>query len=260
MNKNPFQYIPLIIGVLLVSLPVFSQAPDLSDWKIDTLNSQNVGIAIHSKDNWVFVKKENQTVIEQNQYRSHKGDSLPFRKDFIEKKLNAYLSNYFVKSVKKGYLIGIDNGEFGGGLFFISRSGESSYKIDGFQRIEEIFEFGSKFYATSGLSHFVTNYGYILELSLDETWQISTKVELPEEPDILIHRNNSLFIVTSQFILRVDKGMNIYKVLKSPVYWGILYPSSAIIDDKDIFIAMRKGIMKIEDFETDPNYQWYIPK
>lgn len=147
-----------------------------------------------------------------------------------------------------------------GGLFFISRSGESSYKIDGFQRIEEIFDFGSKIYATSGLAHLGTNYGYILELSLDGNWGISNKVELPEEPHILIHRNNSLYIVTSQFILRVDKGMNIYKVLKSPVYWGNLYPSSAINDDKDIFIAMRKGILKIKDFETDPNYQWYIPK
>jgi hypothetical protein len=65
--------------------------------------------------------------------------------------------------------------------------------------------------------------------------------------------------LTRQFIYR-QTADEVEKVLKAPLYWGILNPSSMVRENKDLYIAMRKGVLKIISFEGNPTYEWYVPK
>ncbi len=71
---------------------------------------------------------------------------------------------------------------------------------------------------------------------------------------------NNVLIVTSEHLMSFNNDEKLVKILKAPFYWGKSYPSSAIVDNKNIYIAMRKGILKISDFKYNPNYEWYRKK
>lgn len=268
MFKKYSKSISFIFGLLFFPILAFAQAPDLSSWQVDTLSSQNLLKANHSNDNWVFVKKDEKILIkQQKEYKKQEEDSLPFDLKTVGKKLNITLgypySGPYIKKVRHGSLIGVSHGEFaGGGLYFLSSNGEVSYDIIKYANIHKIFKFNSHFLATGGLAHLGINSGSLLKISRKNKWLwvIDKKIELPESPSVLIFRKNKFYIITSQYIFKVDQVLNVTKVLKSPVYWGMLYPSSAVIEKGDIYIAMRKEIMKIKDFKTNPKYIWYVPE
>lgn len=32
------------------------------------------------------------------------------------------------------------------------------------------------------------------------------------------------------------------------------------VNNNQLFIAMRKGILKIEDYQTKPKFEWFVPR
>lgn len=77
---------------------------------------------------------------------------------------------------------------------------------------------------------------------------------------LIAEYNKEKIILTSQHILKCGQDLKVIEILKSPFYWGVLYPSSMIVDNNDVYVAMRKGILKIKAFDTFPEYEWYIPR
>jgi len=237
-----------------------SQTIDLSTWKQDSLpTGKRLNSANLSSNSWIFVRKENKLLIEEDDFKREKGDDLPFTKEFITKNLKEIEGNRFVKQVEKGFLIGLNHGEFGGGLLFVSNDGLTSYKIGTSLRIRNIFEWNSRIYAIEGLAHMGSSNGQIIEIfKEDSSWKYKTLSKLIEAPAIIAKKNNQQIIITSQYILRLTSNLEIEEILKSPFNWGMLYPSSIHFEKKALFLAMRQGILKIEDFETTPKYKWYI--
>ncbi|MBB6609961.1 hypothetical protein H7F15_02835 [Pontibacter sp. Tf4] len=254
----------ILTFVLFISLAYSSksQTIDLSAWKQDSLpTGERLYSANQSSNNWTFVKKGNKILIEENDFKPEKGDNLPFTQEFIEKHLEEIKGNRFVKSVEGGYLVGLNRGEFGGGLLFVSDDGLTTYIIGRFLRIKEIFELDSKVYAIEGLAHLGSQTGQIIEIFKgDGIWKYKTLSKLSETPALIAKKDNQPIIITSQYILRLNSNLEIEEILKSPFYWGMLYPSSIHFENKDIYLAMRKGILKIEDFETAPKYRWFVKK
>ncbi len=259
---------------LLIILTLFffhfgrSQEIDLSKWKLDSIPlGKKLNEANHSENDWYFKLSQDTILVQKNKYRLIKGDSLPFPIDSI-RNING---NKFIKSVFNGYLIGYDHGEFGGGLKYVSsyndidyyveieeKDNEWNYSIMG-RNVRKIFEFNNKIYATRGLAHLGSNYGNLIELIFnDGKWKYKYISSLIETPILTFNYGEFIYIITSQNILKIDKDLNITQILKSPFNWGILYPSSAFIKNRDIYIAMRKGILIIRDFETSPKYEWYV--
>lgn len=244
-----------------------SQEIDLSGWKQDSIPlDKKLNEANHSKDDWFFKKIKDSIIIEKNKYKRIKGDSLPFPIDSVK----GLRGNEYIKSVFNGYLIGQNKGEFGGGLKFVSLNNDHSYNIRLkdekhstrgyiFMNILKIFEWNDRIYATEGLAHMVLDRGNFLEIFYDEgEWKYTIISSLIEKPALTFKHNEFIYMITSQYILKMDKELNINQVLKSPMYWGVLYPSSIFIKGGDIYLAMRKGILIIRDFENNPQYEWYV--
>lgn len=253
------KFLIVIILTFVFHFRGYSQIVDLSCWKLDSLpTGDRVDSANHSSDNWLFHKNESTFSIIPNDYKIHKGDTLPFSNEFTEN-LKKYKIRHVVKKVSNGYIVGFDRGEFGGGLYFTSKDGSDRYVIESPSRVKGIFELNSKFYAIEGLSHLGSSSGKILEIYKDTRWKTKTIIHLEEAPYLASKRGNNVYIITDQHLLRLSENIKIDKLLKAPFYWGILHPSSMIFEYNNIYIAMRKGVLKIENFETNPSYKWYLP-
>lgn len=246
---------------LFSTIQIIGQDYKLWDFETDSIPTrENLWKANQSKEDWVIMKTNDSIKIRPNDYNYFKGDSLPFGQKKVAKKLNNQYSIRAVKKVEDGYIIGLNSGEFGGGLWFLSNDGESSYEILPHRRTHQIFKFNDKLYVIEGLAHLALSNGNLLELTREGDWKVSKTYELPGTPDFIIRENDNVLIVTSEYLMSFNKHEKLSKVLKAPFYWGSLYPSSAIIDDNDIYIAMRKGILKISKFKYKPNFEWFVKK
>ncbi|MFD2824441.1 hypothetical protein ACFS5M_12235 [Lacinutrix iliipiscaria] len=246
---------------LFSTVLIFGQDYRLEDFETDSIPiRENLWKANHSKEDWVILKTNDSIKIKPNDYNYFKGDSLPFGQKEVAKKLNNQYSIRAVKKVEDGYIIGLNKGEFGGGLWFLSEDGNSSYEIMPYKRIHQILEFNKKLYVISGLAHMGSNYGNLLELKREENWRVSKTYKLPGAPNLMIREKENVLIITSEYLMSFNKYEKLIEILKAPFYWGVLYPSSAIIIDNHIYIAMRKGILKISDFYYNRNYEWYVKK
>lgn len=248
--------------LILYCLSQAQQIPDLTNWRLDTLPiGDKIYAANLSHNNYIFIKKNNKWQIEQNSFTKEKGDNFPFTADFIDRNMKEIKGSRFVKKTPDGFLVGLNKGEFGGGLYFIKTDGKDGYQMANFLNIHSIFEYNSKYFSIEGLAHLGGQRGQIIEIfKEDELWKYKSLTKLIEVPDLVADYNNGKIIVTSQYILRFGQDLKVTEILKSPVYWGMLYPSSILIDRDDIYLAMRQGILKIKAFNTLPEYEWYVPK
>lgn len=256
IKRNVFNLIFLFFSVLM-----FGQNYRLEDFKIDSIPTrENLWKANHSNENWVIERIKDSINIYKNNHNYFKGDSLPFSQKHIAKKLKIPHSIRAVKKVNDGYLIGANGGEFGGGIWFLSTNGKSAYEIARYFRVHDIFEFNDKIYVIRGLAHLGSSYGSLFEISKDKKWHVSKAYQLPDAPSFIIKEKENILIFTSEHLISFNDNERLIKVLKAPFYWGMLYPSSAIIVDNDLYIAMRKGILKISHFKYNPKYKWYVKK
>jgi len=258
----------LSVIVILVSLNTYGQGYSLSDFKIDTLPYEKASPGLNNSiedlmnemEEWKIENLNDTIRIEKRDYDHFKGDSLPFSHEEVAEKLNSKFSIRAVKKVDDGYIIGLNHGEFGGGLWFLSLDGKSTYEIKPSMRIHQFFKFNEKLYVIEGLAHLGINYGNLLELKKDRVWHVSELVRLPDAPEFIIPEKNTILVLTSEHLMRLDENENLVEILKAPFNWGMLYPSSAVIESNDIYIAMRHGILKISEYGSNPHYEWYIKK
>jgi hypothetical protein len=240
---------------------LFGQDYGLEDFETDSIpTQQNNWKGKNSKTHWIIEKISDSIKIRQNDYNYFKGDSLPFSQKQIAKKIKNHYSIRAVKKVNDGYIIGLNGGEFGGGLWFLSTNGKKSYEITSYIRVKDIFVCNNKLYVIRGLAHLGSSYGSIFELKKEKKWKVSKSFKLPAAPNFVLHEEDNILILTSEHILSFDKNEKLTEILKAPFYWGMFYPSSAIVDSNDIYIAMRRGILKISDFKYNPNNEWLVKK
>lgn len=251
----------LTLIFLFSTVLIFGQDYGLKDFETDSVPTKETQYKWHnSKIHWIIEKKNDSIKIRQNDYKYFKGDSLPFSQKQIAKKITNRYSIRAVKKVSDGYIVGLNGGEFGGGLWFISINGKKSYEISSYIRIKQIFEFNNKLYVIRGLAHLGSSYGSLFELKKDKKWKISKNFQLPNAPNFVIIENENILILTSDRLMSFDKNEKLVEILKAPFYWGMYYPSSAIVESNVIYLAMRKGILKITDFKSDHNFEWLVKK
>jgi hypothetical protein len=246
---------------LFSTVLIFGQNYGLEDFETDSVPTQETQYKWHnSKIHWIIEKKNDSIKIRQNDYNHFKGDSLPFSQKQIAKKIKSIYSIRAVKKVSDGYIVGLNGGEFGGGLWFISKNGKKSYEISSYIRVRQIFEFNNKLYVIRGLAHLGSSYGSLFELKKDTKWKVFKDFQLPDAPEFLIMEDENILILTTDRLMSFDKNEKLVEILKAPFYWGMYYPSSAIVDCDNIYIAMRKGILKISEFKSNQNFEWLVKK
>lgn len=255
----------IILVLLAVStLSCKAQNYTLSDFTLDSLPiGKKLYETYKSKQYWTIKSINDSIIIKEYDDNYSKRDTLPFSEKQIKRKIksstviNKSSIRDFMK-VDDGYIIGLNDGEFGGGLWFLSLNGRKSYEITPYIRVKDIFEFNNKLYVIRGLSHITVSYGSLLEIKKNKKWKVHKAYQLQDAPKFVVFEKENILILTSEYLMSFNKLEVLTKVLHAPFYWGTLSPSSAIIIGNDIYIALKKGVLGISYFKTRPEYSWYI--
>jgi len=153
-----------------------------------------------------------------------------------------------------GFLIGSDNGEWGGKLIYKTDEKEILIKEG---NIVSLFKFEGKIYFLEGLAHGSINYGEIYEIEYSQgDFKCKKIMELPDEPEVFQIFNKKIYIATFEHFVIVN-NWKVEKVIKG--FWESLYPNSLIIEnDNRIFMGIRGGIVEV--IPNDEIVKLYVKK
>jgi hypothetical protein len=161
--------------------------------------------------------------------------------------------------VANGVLEGWDNGEFGGGISFRSKSGSSDTLTT--ENLRSFIQTREGVRALVGLAHLSFDRGKLLALepAPDGHWRARELIDLQSAPQTFVAvDSDTLLIVTSKSVLQVVTG-RVNKLFESKLWWG-LYPNSVARDKAGtIYIGMRGGVTHLQPIPHGFREDWLLP-
>jgi Zn/Cd-binding protein ZinT len=145
-----------------------------------------------------------------------------------------------------GKLVGINRGEWGGKLIFEPTDTNKSNVEIKRGNIKFIFTFKSKIYFIEGLAHMGYSAGALFELDTTDQKFTSTKlIDFDDAPEAFtIYQDKFLIATHERFYIVKDFKK---ELILENTFWSGLYPNSiAVLDEKNVFIGMRGGIVKLD--------------
>lgn len=256
-----------LLCLLFLQIDLQAQKPDLTGWKRDSLPSNEKAIIYNNRSpNFTFLKKGNQWIVEQKvkTEKSIIGDKLPVSLDFLKTQIPSFeIGTAYTQKVYNGYFISHNMGEFGGGLYFLDTTGTIAtvQKMSCCSNVNGFFGLGENLFFIDGLSHLGSDYGSLQELIREKgVWQVKIVKYLREAPIKTVATPEGVLIFTNARVYQFTFDRQLKELFKAPFYWGILYPSLVLVDEQDLYIAMRGGVLKVTDFAGRQQYTWYTPQ
>lgn len=241
---------------------IFLTGNPIENLKVSNLPSQEqIKKLNHSNDEFeVYLGSENRVNYREYDYRNIKGIKLPFK--IIPNKNDEYsFSGRQINfKIKDGWLVGFNKGEWGGNLFWFNEEGTLYEKITG-GNIENIFEINGNIYITEGLAHLSMSSGQIFQIERkNNKWITIKKTDLSSAPYAsILTKDKEFLIVTSKSLLKINNKFEIESLIEEGFWRYYLYPNSIIINDQNVYIGMRGGILKT-DLNNPSNQQWLTSK
>jgi hypothetical protein len=148
--------------------------------------------------------------------------------------------------IPTGTLIGTDKGEWGGVLtYYPSDTSEAITQIKR-GNIKFLFLFKDKIYFIEGLAHLSSSKGALYELvTVNDHFTYNIKLDFDDAPEAFTIYKDKFLIATHEnfYIVENFKKELIFK----KTFWSSLYPNSiAILDDRNVFLGIRSGIVKLD--------------
>lgn len=164
-------------------------------------------------------------------------------------------SNICKLKIDGGTLKGLNNGEWGGQLTFVPDDTSKKEIIIAGGNIRFIFRFKDKIYYVEGFSHLTFSFGAMYELNKKGSKFIEKKIiDFVDAPYAFTIYNDKLLIAARKNFY-IIKGSRKYLILKNSFWDGLYVNSVAAINDENVFIGMRGGIVKLN--LTTKNYIFY---
>ena len=145
-----------------------------------------------------------------------------------------------------GKLIGINHGEFGGQLKFIPSSRTKNEVIIKGGNVKFIFLFHDKLYFIEGLAHMGYSGGGLYQLDrTNDTFSYEKILEFDDAPEAFTVYHDKFLIAAYESFYVIENFKK--NIIFSKTFWSSLYPNSiAAFDDKNIFLGIRGGIVKLD--------------
>jgi hypothetical protein len=153
-------------------------------------------------------------------------------------------------AVDGGWLVGFNQGEFGGALYWLSRDGKRSYPISDHQ-IVDFFSLADGIYAIEGLAHLGNSRGSVLRITQPThgaPWQAQSVVTLPSAPyAVAVQRDGTALITLSYSLVSVGPDLKV-KTLFPDAHWDELYPTCSVLapDGQKLYIGMRQFVGELD--------------
>jgi hypothetical protein len=160
--------------------------------------------------------------------------------------------------VSDGYLIGTNNGEWGGSAWWSDRLGKRHYALfDG--NVLGFTKCGDDVVAVTGLAHMGLREGALFLLSRSgDRWFVSKEVPLDGAAlAFTASSNSSLVVLTSQSLVEYRAGQ--LHTLGSVTDMSAFYPNSMVLHDDQYYVGMRHAVLRMSLHEGRLVTAWLIP-
>lgn len=149
------------------------------------------------------------------------------------------------QKVEDGYLVGYDNGEWGGSLFWFSPDGSENYKISADQ-VQQFVVRNKELLAITEGSNQGIPIGRLIKLVLAKgKWISESYLKLNTISHSITVAGNDLYVMAHKSILKIDEQKNVHVLLDKPI-WGstTILNTSVIICENVLYSGMREGVYK----------------
>jgi hypothetical protein len=237
--------------VLLNTSFIYCQSLKIEDWKLYPVasNKDSLQKNLSDEDEWfVFKKKERVFVTnEQEKALNRMNDTLNFDYSILSLTVKMFPAGKpSIVKVSDGFLIGVYNGVFRGGLYWFSFDGKKGYQIST-QKIVKIIKRGEKIFAAQDYARPNAPKGNLIEIErTSDAWTVHDYMDLPSAPvDACVNSNNEIVVLTSgpNRLVSINERNELATLITTGV-WDSFLPHNIIADKNTIFIALNKGILK----------------
>jgi hypothetical protein len=180
--------------------------------------------------------------------------------------------NRHVVSVRDGFLVGFDDGEFGGGLWWFNHTGTQSRRIrpDPAAKVKSADRYqaenvlglpvvGGERLVLMGLNHLTGRSGRIFRAVQDGTdWVLASVAVLEGAPDVWFVDGNRLLFLTESGLWSTDpRGTTgrIYEVDLS----GLSASTMVRAPDADLYLGLRHYVLRLQESNGRWRETWYAP-
>jgi hypothetical protein len=180
--------------------------------------------------------------------------------------------NRYVRRLSDGWLVGFDNGEFGGGLWWFSPDGQQARRLrppadapaspqDAF-RAENVLglpSVGTEQFVLMGLDHLGGRSGRVFKLvSREGRWALAPVAVLDSEPDPWLAEDDELLIVIETGIWTLRANGDLKKLYE--ISLGRFSPSSVVRGlDGALYLGLRHYVLRLAKEESKWSETWFVP-
>jgi len=266
----------ILLGLILLFVACLSHSQQTQDhlrkqtylptpigWSLYTkpgVNSREMLCGNYSKREWFVSSGGEQLKIQLHPRQGYKRDPLPFR--IRLKRTEGYGTNgqRHVQKLDDGWVIGFDQGEYGGSLWWFSPNGKQHKKLAN-GNIKYFVSLSSELLVLEGLAHLGSAGGKVLRVRQTETgeYQADVLARLDGEPyGFAKESENSLLIITTSGLRRVNKSGTVEKLIETD--YGTLYPNSITLARNNIvYVGMRHFITRLIPTSEGYREEWLVP-
>lgn len=159
--------------------------------------------------------------------------------------------------------IGIDRGEWGGGLFLNEWDEDAKPLLVG--NIQSLVPVGRDLYVIGGLAHLMSSEGSVYVIrEYSQPKEPELLVELPDAPAAIRvdqDENGSarITIVGFQSLMELTPGAGL-TVIEKDAFWASLYPSSVVKHRDHYIIGIRSGVAVVSPGKFGMRIRYFIPR
>lgn len=159
--------------------------------------------------------------------------------------------------IDKGALLSVDNGEFGGSLWWLTNG--SSVKIFKYA-VRSITELNGELFGIYGSAHFKFEVGKLVKLSYKEgDWKVEDILSLSDEP-LLLRRDESELLLLTQSRLYKKTAKGNYELLFDNGTWGSFSPNSISLIKDSAYIGVSNAVVRLNFKESMSEETWFTKK
>jgi hypothetical protein len=178
--------------------------------------------------------------------RAHKAAAPVFPPDMVLPK--QILGTATIIAVEDGWLVGLDNGEWGGGLWWTNTDCSKTSQLSS-ENVHALVPRGKEILILTGVAHMTINRGAISSYTPASAapGQLTTIMFLDSAPSAATPTaDGSLLIATLGSILKLTPGNDLQTVYKSPALH--LHPNSIVsTHDNTIYVGMRFYVLRLQN-------------
>jgi hypothetical protein len=159
-----------------------------------------------------------------------------------------------------GWLIGFDEGEFGGGLWWFSGDGSDSKKLLS-TNVHAIYDTRNGTFVLAGLAHMGHDAGEVDQfIETPEKVTLKWVASLGGSPEAsTVDPDGDIIVASPRRVVRVDYSGEVHTLYRSGE--DLTYPTSVVIDPNgDIFVGMRFFVLRLRPVDTLYRPQWLMRK